>query len=270
MPSNQINIIAEIGWNHMGDMNLAEKMIVSAARNGADICKFQTWSVKNIKPGPWDTDGRKEIYKKAELSKEQHYYLKEICENNNVSFLTSIFNINDIDFLSSLIPSMIKIPSHEIGNFNLVRSVVDRFNKIIISTGASKWQEVLKIANELNKQKIIFMHCVSTYPCPFDKINLKRIIKLKELTNVGYSGHLQGIEDSVAAICLGAVFVEKHFTIDTSLPGRDNKFAITPKQLNELSDFREKYIKMTIDHGLDLQDSERDTYDNYRGRCNKK
>ena len=103
----------------------------------------------------------------------------------------------------------------------------------------------------------------------FDKINLKRIIKLKELTNVGYSGHLQGIEDSVAAICLGAVFVEKHFTIDASLPGRDNKFAITPKQLNELSDFREKYIKMTIDHGLDLQDSERDTYDNYRGRWSK-
>ena len=115
-------IIAEIGWNHMGDMNLAEKMIVSAASNGADICKFQTWSVKNIKPGPWDTDGRKEIYKKAELSKEQHYYLKGICESNNVSFLTSIFNINDIDFLSTLNPSMIKIPSHEIGNFNLVKS----------------------------------------------------------------------------------------------------------------------------------------------------
>ena len=155
MPSNQINIIAEIGWNHMGDMNLAEKMIVSAASNGADICKFQTWSVKNIKPGPWDTDGRKEIYKKAELSKEQHYYLKEICMKNNVVFLTSIFNINDIDFLSTLIPDMIKIPSHEIGNFILVKSVVDKFNKIIISTGASKWQEVLKIANELNKKKII-------------------------------------------------------------------------------------------------------------------
>ena len=168
MPSNKINIIAEIGWNHMGNMNLAEKMIVSAAHNGADICKFQTWSVKNIKPGPWDTDGRKEIYKKAELSKEQHHYLKKICENNNVSFLTSIFNIDDIDFLSALNPFMIKIPSHEIGNFNLVKSAVDRFDKIIISTGASKWQEVLKIANELNKQKIIFMHCVSTYPCPFE------------------------------------------------------------------------------------------------------
>ena len=91
MPSNKINIIAEIGWNHMGNMNLAEKMIVSAAHNGADICKFQTWSVKNIKPGPWDTDGRKEIYKKAELSKEQHHYLKKICEKNNVVFLTSAF-----------------------------------------------------------------------------------------------------------------------------------------------------------------------------------
>ena len=264
-----MKIIAEIGWNHMGDMNLAEKMIVSAARNGADICKFQTWSVKNIKPGPWDTDGRKEIYKKAELSKEQHYYLKEICMKNNVVFLTSIFNINDIDFLSSLIPSMIKIPSHEIGNFNLIRSVVDKFNKIIISTGASKWQEVLKIANELNKQKIIFMHCVSTYPCPFDKINLKRIIKLKELTNVGYSGHLQGIEDSVAAICLGAVFVEKHFTIDSSLPGRDNKFAILPSQFLQLKKNIDRYYLMFQKKNEFFISQEKEIRNIYTGRWSK-
>ena len=180
--------------------------------------------------------------------------------------MTSIFNINDIDFLADLTPNMIKIPSHEIGNFQLIDSAIHNFNKTIISTGASKWEEVLKIT-KLNKKKIVLMHCVSTYPCPLDQINLKRILKLKELvSNVGYSGHLQGIEDSIAAICLGAIFIEKHFTIDPSLPGRDNKFAITPEQLKQLSDFKEKYIKMSLDHGLDLQDSEKDTYENYRGR----
>ena len=91
---NKINIIAEIGWNHLGDMQLA-KMIDVASRNGADICKFQSWRESNLKSGSWDNDGRREIYKKAQLTESQHYELKEYCELNNVNFLTSIFNIND-------------------------------------------------------------------------------------------------------------------------------------------------------------------------------
>ena len=89
----KIKIIAEIGWNHMGDMSLASKMIEAASKSGADICKFQTWSEKNLKEGPWDKDGRREIYKKAELDEQKHIFLKKTCEENNVEFLTSIFNI---------------------------------------------------------------------------------------------------------------------------------------------------------------------------------
>ena len=92
MKDKKIKLIAEIGWNHMGDMELAKNMIISAAKSGADICKFQTWSEKNLKSGPWDNDGRREIYKKAELSEEQHFELKKICEENKVLFLTSVFN----------------------------------------------------------------------------------------------------------------------------------------------------------------------------------
>ena len=89
----KINLIAEVGWNHMGDIALAEKMIKLAKKSGADYCKFQTWSEKNLKPGPWDTDGRREIYKKAGLTEEKHHLLKKICESEKVNFLTSVFNM---------------------------------------------------------------------------------------------------------------------------------------------------------------------------------
>ena len=95
-----IDIIAEIGWNHMGDMDLAEKMIVSAKDAGATYAKFQTWSVDNLKNGSCDNDGRLEIYKKAELSESDHSFLKKCCDANNIKFLTSCFSAKSVDLIS--------------------------------------------------------------------------------------------------------------------------------------------------------------------------
>lgn len=264
-----MKIIAEIGWNHMGDMSIAKKMIDQAKNNGADICKFQTWSEQNLKPGAWDQDGRRDIYKKAQLTKEQHIELKEYCEKKGVKFLTSIFNEKDLIFLSELSSEMIKIPSHEIYNINLIDKCLQKFKKVLISTGASKWSEIEKIIKLQNKNYVL-MHCVSTYPCDETKVNFPRLKKLKSVANeIGYSGHYNGIEDAIIAFTLGATYVEKHFTIDKDLPGRDNKFAIMPDELKKLSDFRSKIESMSIDRGLDLQDCEMDTYNNYRGRWAK-
>lgn len=265
--NNKIKIIAEIGWNHMGDMTLAEKMIASAASNGADICKFQTWSEKNLKSGQWDKDGRRDVYKKAQLSKDDHYLLKEVCKKNNVEFLTSIFNYNDINFLKELNSKIIKIPSHEIYNIELIKKCIDSFDLTLISTGASKKEEIEYLQNNLDLTKSVFMHCVSSYPCPADKVNLPRLNYMKKFTNnIGYSGHFEGIDDAIAAICLGAVYVEKHFTIDKNLDGRDNKFALLPEDLKKISIFRNNYQNMSMDRGIDLQESEKDTFNNYRGR----
>ena len=263
-------IIAEIGWNHMGDMDLAKKMIKSASENGAEICKFQTWSEKNLMPGAWDTDGRREIYKNAELSKEDHHFLKEYCEDNSIRFLTSVFNINDLDFLSSLDEQMIKIPSHEVHNLELIKSAVDLFDTVLISTGAAKWQEIMDIVESIELKNVVLMHCVSTYPCNAENINFPRMDKIKEYSNTfGYSGHYSSIDDAIVAVCHGATYIEKHFTIDNTLPGRDNQFAILPDQLKILSEFIENYEKMNINLGLDLQDCELDTFSNYRGRWSK-
>ena len=262
-----INIIAEIGWNHMGDMKLAKQMIESAAKNGADICKFQTWSESNLKPGVWDSDGRREVYKKAQLNKENHQNLIDICNSNNVEFLTSIFNITDLDFLTKLNSKMIKVPSHEIYNIELIKKCVENFDLTLISTGASYKKEIENISNNIFLEKAIFMHCVSSYPCPANQVNLPRLEYMRNFTKqIGYSGHFHGIDDAIAAICCGATYIEKHFTIDNNLDGRDNKFALLPKDLNKLNLFRKNFCQMNINLGKDLQECEKDTYQNYRGR----
>ncbi len=268
---NHIKIIAEIGWNHMGNMSLAKKMILVAKKNGADFCKFQTWSEKNLKAGPWDTDGRRKIYKKAELTLEKHLLLKKYCKKIGIKFLSSVFSIKDLYLLRKINVNEIKIPSHEIHNIKLIIEASKRFKRVYISTGASKWREVLKIKREISKKNLVLMHCVSAYPCNIDKINLPRLNKLKKLNyEIGYSGHYQGIDDAIAAICNGAKFVEKHFTVNNKLPGRDNKFAILPNELKNLSNFRNNYQKMIIDRGLNLQKCEMDIYKKYRGRWSKK
>ena len=266
----KILIIAEIGWNHMGNISLAKKMIFQAKKSGADICKFQTWSEKNLKPGPWDTDGRREIYKKAELTKENHIYLIEECKNNNVEFLTSVFDKESLEFLKNIGIKKIKIPSHEIYNLELISLACEIFDEVLISTGASKWEEILDLNKKIESKNAVYLHCVSSYPCSPEIINLPKFIQLQKLFDkVGYSGHLQGIDDAIAAIVLGAVCVEKHFTIDNKLPGRDNQFAILPQNLKDLFLFRNSFQKMNINLGLDLQSGERDIYDNYRGRWSK-
>ena len=149
----KIKLIAEIGWNHMGKMSLAKKMIKAAAESGADICKFQTWNVKNLKSGPWDNDGRRKIYDKAQLKNKDYKVLIQECKKNNVEFLTSVFNTADIEHLKKLKLKNIKIPSHEIYNLDLINLAIRKFNVIYISLGAAKLSEIKKIFKLTKKNK---------------------------------------------------------------------------------------------------------------------
>ena len=264
-------LIAEIGWNHLGNIKLAEKFIKAASENGADFCKFQTWSVKNLKAGAWDDDGRRKIYEKAQLSEKDHFKLKKICKKYRVKFLTSVFNINDIPFLKKLNRDCIKIPSHEVYNLKLINEAIKNFNVVLVSAGAAKWSEIIKITKLKNyKKKVILMHCVSSYPLDIKNINFPKFHELKKISkSVGYSGHFNGIEDAILAVSLGASYIEKHFTINRKLPGRDNKFAILPSQLNQINEYKNKCDFMNIDQGKNLQKCELDIFNNYRGRWSK-
>jgi len=263
----QIIVIAEIGWNHMGDMDLAKKMVVAAKESGADFAKFQTWSVKNLKSGPWDTDGRLDIYKQAELTQEQHRDLADFCGGVGIRFLTSVFNIKDVAWLPGISDEAIKVPSHEVHNAALMKALDGQFKRVFVSTGAASWDEVRNIPNVFSQSNLTLLHCVSAYPCPAERVNLPRMTSLRELCgSVGYSGHYFGTDDAIAAMGMGATVIEKHFTLDRDLPGRDNKFAILPDDMKKICEFRDAFQQMNVSLGESSQDCEQDIIDTYRGR----
>ena len=264
-------IIAEIGWNHMGDMELANKMIEEAAKAGANIAKFQTWKVNRLKHGDWDNDGRREIYIKAELSEEKHKFLIKSCQNNSIKFMSSAFSVEDAILLKNLNCDCIKIPSFEVANKPLLIYCKENFSTIYISTGTATTKEVNEVVELFNAWdgKLIVMHCVSAYPCNASQINLPRITHLKKLFSlVGFSDHTQGVLSTMASIDLLPEAIEKHFTIDHSLPGRDNKFAILPEEMRLLSEYLDLRMKSLIDHGMTYQEIESSSRNDYRGRFN--
>ena len=234
-----IKIIAEIGWNHCGDLDLAKKMAKSAQENGATYAKYQTWSVDRLKPGSWDDDGRRQIYEKAELG----------CKE-------------------------VKIPSFESRNHDLLKYCNKHFDVIFMSTGTSTFEEIQESCNLITISSLYLLHCVSSYPCEPKIANIPRMSALKYInipftsTNIGYSDHIQGVESAKIAIEFGAQVIEKHFTIDNDLPGRDNKFAILPHDLSNLSSYIQLRNEMMINHGKDFQEYELNSRTNYEGRFN--
>ena len=172
------------------------------------------------------------------------------------------------DLISSL-SDVVKIPSTEINNFDLLRSCSDSFDHLFVSTGASTQREIqsaVEIFNKVNTSYTL-LHCVSSYPCEFKNANMKRINDLKKYSDsVGYSGHCSGIHDAVCSLDFGVDVIEKHFTIDSSLPGRDNQFAINELELKELCAYVSNRDIMGIYYGVDYLPCETDMRENYRGR----
>ena len=260
-------LIAEIGWNHMGDMVLAKDMITAAKESGADFAKFQTFDIKRLKSGPWDTDGRREIYEKAQLNLDEHIELKEYCDKINIGFMSSVFSIGDADLLKQVVTDYVKIPSMESRNVDLINYCSENFNKLLISTGTSTWNELRNSVKNLNRDKFTLLHCVSAYPCDINVINLPRITSFKNLTkSLGFSDHTQGIESSVLSLGYGLDYIEKHFTIDNDLPGRDNKFAILPDEMKRLKEYIDISKKANKWITSDYQNCELDARKNYTGR----
>ena len=154
-------IIAEIGWNHMGDLTIAEKMIQAAAENGADYAKFQTWSVDRLKSGEWDDDGRRQIYEKAELSYDDHLTLIRMCRKYGVQFLSSVFSIKDAELLVSLGVREVKIPSFECRNHKLIRYCDENFDRIYMSTGTSTWMLLRNISQSIKTSQAAIINLQS-------------------------------------------------------------------------------------------------------------
>ena len=267
-----VKIIAELGWNHMGDMSLAKQMISEAMLAGADCAKIQTFDINNLKPGPWDADGRREIYKKAQLTLEQHKELHAHCKKIGIGFMSSAFTVSDAELLAEVSTQAIKIPSMESRNEKLIDFCAKTFDKVFMSTGATDIEELDNMVSKFKEGQLVLLHCVSTYPCPASKANLPRISELKKrfekmgVTSFGYSDHVEDILVSVASLEYGVEFIEKHFTTDNTLPGRDNKFAILPEHIKALRYYIETRELANINKGVNHQECESEVRSVYAGR----
>ncbi len=241
-------IIAEIGVNHNGNIELAKILIDEAVKSGADAVKFQTFKTEKLvteyakmaeyqKANLKKDSSQFEMLKKLELSYEDFSELKEYCDIKNTTFLSTPFDIESAKFLNSIGVEAFKVSSGDLTNIPLIE-YINSFNKpIIISTGMANFEEINDAYNVIeDKNNLAILHCTSNYPAPFDSLNLNVLKIMKEKFNsiVGYSDHTEGIIVPSTAVALGAKIIEKHFTVDKSMEGPDHKASIEPKEFKEM------------------------------------
>tara|TARA_B110000459_G_C16551935_1_gene467179 strand:+ start:1 stop:741 length:741 start_codon:yes stop_codon:yes gene_type:complete len=246
-------------------------MILEAKKNGADFVKTQIFNVESLKKGPWDKDGRREIYKKAQLNYKKYEELFNYAKKINCKFFASAMSVKDAELIKKVNNELIKIPSMESRNIPLINYCSKNFKHIIISSGTSKFEEILNSCKKIPKKKLTVLHCVSSYPCKFSDLNLPKIdLFKKKFKNVGFSDHSLGIEASILSLKYNPILIEKHFTTNNSLPGRDNKFAILPKDLKSLKDIIIKNSLANKFRGKNFLKCEIEARKIYSGRWNKK
>jgi N,N'-diacetyllegionaminate synthase len=246
---NRTLIIAEAGVNHNGDLELAKQLIDVAAKAGADYVKFQTFSADRIvsrsaskaeyqQQATDASETQYEMLKRLELSHEMHLELIEHCEKQSIKFLSTGFDVESVEILVDLGIDLIKIPSGEITNLPYLRLIGSLGLPVILSTGMSTMDEIghaliILEGAGLGRSQVTVLHCTTEYPAPMDEVNLRAIKSISSTFGVvvGYSDHTVGIEVSIAAVALGASVIEKHFTLDRSLPGPDHKASLEPNEL---------------------------------------
>ena len=247
-------IIAEAGVNHNGDLARARQLVASAAAAGADLVKFQSFvTTKLVTPqapkaqyqlGNTDAvESQFEMVRKLELSKADHEVLLAECRRHGIGFFSTAFDTESFDMLLALGLDRVKIPSGEITNLPFLRHVARPGLPVILSTGMANLGdieaaiEVLE-AEGLRRAQITVLHCNTEYPTPMQDVNLRAMTNLGLAfgVDVGYSDHTQGIEVAIAAVALGARVIEKHFTLDRSLPGPDHQASLEPNELKAMVD----------------------------------
>ena len=264
---NKTLIIAEAGVNHNGSIEMAKRLIDAAVVAGVDYVKFQTFKAeklvtKEAKQAEYQQrnaadDSQYAMLKKLELSEAQHEELIAYCKEKGVKFLSTAFDMESVEYLHSLQLGLWKIPSGEITNYPYLKAIAQYGEPVILSTGMCEIEDVQNAVDVLckhglKKEQITVLHCNTEYPTPMQDVNLKAMqtikaeIKAKDecgaqphskpqsTIKVGYSDHTKGIEVPIAAVALGAEVIEKHFTLDRTLPGPDHKASLEPNELTAM------------------------------------
>ena len=245
-------IIAEAGVNHNGRIETAGQLIEIAAEAGADLVKFQTFSADRLVTGSASkadyqlettstSESQHEMIHKLELSREMHEELIAHCKKCGVGFFSTGFDPQSVDLLAELGLDRFKIPSGEITNLPYLRHIGQYGKPVILSTGMARLGEIEAALESLEasgtpREQVTVLHCNTEYPTPMADVNLKAMLAIRDAlgVQVGYSDHTLGIEVPIAAVAMGATVIEKHFTLDRSLPGPDHRASLEPDELKAM------------------------------------
>jgi N-acetylneuraminate synthase len=253
-------IIAEIGSNHNGDMDLARKIIDAAVETGVHAVKFQSWTPQSLiakeeyEANTVYTDDPKkhwgslrEMVEEYYLREEQHAELNEYCKSKGVDFCSTPFSKEEADLLMELDVPFFKVASMDINNLRLLRYLGNTGKPVILSTGMATMGEIeqaILTVEETGNKNIVLLHCVSVYPPEMETINLRNITTLQQAFGypVGFSDHTIGSAIPLASVALGACLIEKHFTIDKDLPGWDHMISADPDEMSVITSESENIV----------------------------
>lgn len=249
-PQHPCFIIAEGGVNHNGNVDIAKRLIDAAVAAGADAVKFQTFHAESVvtctaekaeyqKLATLSTELQYDMIKNLELSDNVFWELSEYADSKGITFLSTPFDEESVDLLDQIGVPAFKIPSGEITNFPLLRRIAEKKKPVIISTGMATLGEVEDAVNYIKAhgaEDIILLHCTTSYPAPLHSVNLRAMETLRCAFKIlaGYSDHTEGISIPIAAVAMGAVVIEKHFTLDRSLPGPDHQASLEPQEFQSM------------------------------------
>lgn len=245
-----VYIIAEAGVNHNGKLDQALKLCDAAKEAGVDAVKFQTWKTENIvtasaRQAAYQTEntGKEEsqydMLKGLELSYDHFRTIQDYCKKIGIDFLSTPDEEESLEFLVSLGLPFIKVGSGEVTNIPYLRKIGSCKKPVILSTGMSNIAQVALAYDTLlqaGADGVSLLHCTTNYPCPYNEVNLKAMITIREAfkCKVGYSDHTMGTEVPVAAVAMGAEIIEKHFTLDKNMVGPDHKASLEPAELKQM------------------------------------
>lgn len=243
-------LIAEAGVNHNGSLALAKQMALAAKNAGADIVKYQTAVPELViskfaqkadyqKDTTGDGETQLEMVRRIHFDFDSHRELAAYCAKIGIQYLSAAFDLPSVDFLASLDLPMVKVPSGEITNLPYLELVAKQGKPVLLSTGMCELPEIATALGVLHRGgagEVTLLHCNTEYPTPDEDANLRAICDLRDTFNcpVGYSDHTRGTEADVAAVALGAVVIEKHFTLDKTMEGPDHKASLDVAELTEM------------------------------------
>jgi len=246
-------VIAEIGINHNGDLNVAKQMIDAAVHAGADAVKFQKRTPEVCTPPeqqmqmretPWGYITYLEYRHRVEFNEDQYCEIEKYCKQKGIMWMASVWDEPSVDFMQKFDTPAYKIPSASLTDHKLIQHARATGKPLVLSTGMSTMKQIHKGVEIAGEEDLILMHCTSTYPCEPEELNLKMVGTLRsEFPNlpIGYSGHEVGLVPSAIAVALGACMVERHLTLDRAMWGSDQAASVEPGGFERLV----KYIRVS-------------------------